>query len=291
MAWTSLPRADLDSMIASGLAEYDDDVRAEWDRIRIEPEKWRCSPWGDAGGGFWAVAVDDDRVLWFNDIEEGFNWSWFGETGTIGEYLCNQSDFAEVLEQIAQTQSERERSRLLESDVPEELAGAGTIGPRQTTYWEARSSSGALYRIHFRDKAETSFAVAEYAAVELLSRHPLLTQYDEPSRSVYFSGTPIDPRSLAERLDRVVDATSEGWRRLASYTGGPDDVARRLRSGHGLVMNAPESICAAVASALEDAGVQASVVGAARARPGNRLLLFGHSYVIASAFVFERRSS
>jgi hypothetical protein len=34
----TLSPEDLDSMIASALAEYDDDIRAAWTRIRIQPE-------------------------------------------------------------------------------------------------------------------------------------------------------------------------------------------------------------------------------------------------------------
>ena len=41
--------------------------------VAFEPAKWRQSLYGDEGGGFWAIAADGGRVLWFNDIEEGFN--------------------------------------------------------------------------------------------------------------------------------------------------------------------------------------------------------------------------
>ena len=73
MPWPS--RDDISDWIARALAERDDAVRAEWNRMRIEPEKWSCSPYADDRGGFWAVAVDGERVLWFNDNEDGFNWS------------------------------------------------------------------------------------------------------------------------------------------------------------------------------------------------------------------------
>src|SRR5690242_730145 len=112
---SSPSRKELDSMIATALAEYDDAVRAEWGRIHIEPEKWRCSPWGDQSGGFWAVAIDKGRVLWFNDIEEGFNWSRYSSPGTIDEYLCAQNEFTEVVERIAQSISQVARANLRES--------------------------------------------------------------------------------------------------------------------------------------------------------------------------------
>ena len=276
-------------MIARALAEYDGDVRAEWARIRVEPTKWRCSPWGDEGGGFWVVAVDDARVLWFNDIEDGFNWSGFSERGTIGEYGCSQDDFAQILERIARIRSARTWTRLRETEVPPELAAPGTIVKRQTTYWEVRAADGAVFRIHFRGKVEVAFTSAECTGVELSTRHPLLALYDEPSRSLYISGTPIDPPTLVDRLDRLIREGSRGWRGLADHSGGRDHVERLLRAGYGLLMSAPESVCAVVAAALEDAAVRTSILDGAPARPGNRLLLLGASYLIAREFTFERR--
>ncbi len=49
--WEPLSREELDALIAEGLSSADDSVRAAWERMRIAPEKWQCSPWGDPGGG------------------------------------------------------------------------------------------------------------------------------------------------------------------------------------------------------------------------------------------------
>jgi hypothetical protein len=282
-------REELDSVIASALAQYDDDVRAEWDRIHVEPQKWRCSPWGDEAGGFWAVAVDDDQVLWFNDIEEGFNWSRYTSHGTIDEYLCNQTEFIEILEQIAQRNGERARAQLREAGVPPEIAGPGTIEVRQTTYWDIRSKSGLRYRIHLRDKVEFAFSDAAYPSIELIDRHPLLVQYDAPYRSLYFSGAPQRPRSIAEMIDRSIRADSESWRGLGDYAGNIEAVERLLRAGHGMLMTAPEPVCAVAVRVLEADGVLCSVLGNARPHPGKRLVLLGASYVIAGGFAFENR--
>jgi hypothetical protein len=287
---TSPSRKELDSTIATALAAYDDAVRAEWARIRIEPEKWRCSPWGDKTGGFWAVAIDGDRVLWFNDIEDGFNWSPYSTRGTIAQYGADQLDLEMILERIAQRNSERARARLNEGAVPTEVAGPGTIGLRQTTYWEVRSRAGATYRIHFRDKAEFAFADADYPNVEIHDQHPLLVQYDAPKRSLYFSGTPLRPRSIAENLDGAIRADSASWRGVHEYAGSTDDIERQLRTGHGMLMDAPEPVCAVAATVLEAHGVQCSILGLAPARPGMRVLSLGGSYVIAAGFAFENRS-
>jgi len=257
-------------MIANALAAYDDAVRSEWERIRIEPEKWRCSPWGDETGGFWAVAIDGDQVLWFNDIEEGFNWSRYSTRGTIDEYFCNQDELEMIFERIAQQNSERSRAGLREGDVPPALACPGTIVARQTTYWEVESRAGERYRIHFRDKAEFAFVGAEYPSVEIHDRHPLLVQFDSPNRSLYFTGRPLKPRSVAEEVDRAIRADSSSWRGLHEYAGSTDAVERLLSAGHGMLMDAPEPVCAVAARVLEAAGVQCSILGRAPARTSVR---------------------
>ena len=68
--WHPVSREQLLEAMGRALEGADDDVRAAWERIRIDPEKWQCSPWGDARGGFWVVAVKGGEVAWYNDIED-----------------------------------------------------------------------------------------------------------------------------------------------------------------------------------------------------------------------------
>jgi hypothetical protein len=280
-------RQDLEAVIASGLAAYDDAVLARWERMRIVPEKWRCSPWGDAEGGFWVVAVEGDQALWFNHIEGGFNWSPFSTRGTLDGYSCNQTELVDILERIAQELSEHARARIPEGGVPVDVAGPGAILVRQTTYWDVRATAGASYRIHFRDKAEAGFADPAYPAIEIFDHHPLLVLHDEPVRSLYFAGAARHPRDAAERIDRAIREVSESWRGLADYGSSVEAATKRLAVGHGLLMSAPESICAVVARVLEAEGTRASVVGSAASRPGHRVLLLGRSFVVAGGFAFE----
>ncbi|MEM8681946.1 MAG: hypothetical protein AAGF72_00860 [Pseudomonadota bacterium] len=71
--------------------------------VKITPTKWSQSPWGDEGGGFWVVAVDGNHVLWYNDIEHGFNVSAYEKHGVIPEdaYFCNQDEISSALERLA----------------------------------------------------------------------------------------------------------------------------------------------------------------------------------------------
>ena len=92
MTWRPKSLAELQALLSRDLLECSEQQREFFRRIRITPAKWRLSPWGDSGGGFWAVAVHLDRVLWLNDIEDGFNVSRFDVEAEIprSEYWCNQ---------------------------------------------------------------------------------------------------------------------------------------------------------------------------------------------------------
>lgn len=64
MDWEPITRSELDEMIESELADCSQSLREFFAGVRINPAKWRLTPWGDLGGGFWAVACEERRVLW-----------------------------------------------------------------------------------------------------------------------------------------------------------------------------------------------------------------------------------
>jgi hypothetical protein len=74
-----------------------------WNAIRIEPEKWQQHPYGDQGNGFWAVGLIGRSVLWYNDIENGFNRSQFSTYGTIDDYWCNPDELETTLQFLVST--------------------------------------------------------------------------------------------------------------------------------------------------------------------------------------------
>jgi hypothetical protein len=92
MEWTPITEAELQVLIARGVANMEQASRVLWNLIRIPPVKWALPTWSDGGGGFWVVALLGKRVIWYNDIEDGFNVSPYAEYGVIGEYWCNQDE-------------------------------------------------------------------------------------------------------------------------------------------------------------------------------------------------------
>ena len=98
--WSPCPIDRLWEMIADGEAEMALRELRLWDLIRIHPIKWQLPPWGDQGNGFWVVAIFGRNVVWYNDIEEGFNRSPYATEGIIGDYRCNQDDLQMPVRQL-----------------------------------------------------------------------------------------------------------------------------------------------------------------------------------------------
>src|SRR5262245_10455051 len=92
-------REELRSILERELARCSAELRAFFARIAIAAVRWRQSPWGDSSGGFWAVATYEGQVLWYNDIEDGFNVSRFITAGEIprDQYWCNEDHLCVAL--------------------------------------------------------------------------------------------------------------------------------------------------------------------------------------------------
>ena len=90
--WRPIIESSLRARVAQGVARMSPAQLRLWEAIRIEPEKWQQHPYGDAGDGFWAVALIGRTVIWYNDLEEGFNRSGYSSYGQIDDYWCNQDE-------------------------------------------------------------------------------------------------------------------------------------------------------------------------------------------------------
>jgi hypothetical protein len=71
-----------------------------WNRIKIEPKKWQEQEYGEEGNGFWAVAILGKSVIWYNDIEEGFNVSSYDDHGVIAVYWAGQNDLFTLINNL-----------------------------------------------------------------------------------------------------------------------------------------------------------------------------------------------
>src|SRR3569833_1344925 len=88
--WTPISFGDLYTNISEGEDALKSNVYEKeelftfWRNIEINPEKWNDEDgYSKQGGGFYVVAISGRRVIWYNDIEDGFNISFFDEYGII----------------------------------------------------------------------------------------------------------------------------------------------------------------------------------------------------------------
>lgn len=95
--WQPILLRELNELIINQLAECTSITRAQYEANAVSPQKRILSPWGDDGDGFWVVAVFGGSVLWYNDIEGGFNASLYLEEGVIEGYWCNQDTLHQAL--------------------------------------------------------------------------------------------------------------------------------------------------------------------------------------------------
>ena len=92
MKWEPISEVGIWDSINESYERMNPEQRRIWEVIKIEPQKWGQEPYGNEGNGFWVVAIIGNTVIWFNDIEDGFNRSTFTEYGKINEYYCNQDE-------------------------------------------------------------------------------------------------------------------------------------------------------------------------------------------------------
>jgi hypothetical protein len=98
--WEPISEAALRTRVGQGRARMTPAQLRLWEAVRIEPEKWQQHPYGDQGKGFWVVGLIGRTVLWYNDIEDGFNRSRFSDYGTIDDYWCNQDELEVAVQYV-----------------------------------------------------------------------------------------------------------------------------------------------------------------------------------------------
>lgn len=92
MSWQSVSELEIWDKIIKAEARMNLEQLRLWETIKIDPKKWQQHPFGNEGNGFWIVAIIGQFVVWFNDIEDGFNVSTYKQYGFIEEYWCNQDE-------------------------------------------------------------------------------------------------------------------------------------------------------------------------------------------------------
>ena len=99
--WEPISQSALLDRIEQGRTRMTEPHRRLWDAVRIPPERWQQHPYGDAGGGFWVVGLIGRIVIWYNDIEDGFNRSVYSTYGVIDDYWRNDDELDVTIGYVA----------------------------------------------------------------------------------------------------------------------------------------------------------------------------------------------
>jgi hypothetical protein len=266
-------RESLDAIVAEQVAELEDDVGEAWAAACVEPTRWRVRDRADDVRS-WVVAVQGERAVFYDDVEDGFGIAGFQVQGVLDERV-GTSDLAGALGWFV------ERARVGGAPrVPAELAGPGRIVRREGRSWTLVGA--ATFRVHFLGEKERRAGGPDFARAELVRGHPMLMAYAEPQQEVYFSGGEVVPEDFGARLERELQAAMGGWRTFA----GAGAAVRKNRFGRAF--GGPASLATIVAEALRAAGASASVIDVPGGRADVRALLLGRNVVVAKGFLFER---
>lgn len=103
MIWKPITFEELSLEISKGEKEMSPENFQFWNEIKFIPTKWTEHEFGDEDGGFWAIAKYKNFVLYYNDIEEGFNISEFENEGKIKEYRAEQDELQFALIKLRKT--------------------------------------------------------------------------------------------------------------------------------------------------------------------------------------------
>lgn len=98
--WTPISLAELEELISKGGSKLEGEPLNFWNLIKIVPQKWQEKEYGKEGGGFWVVAVFGSTVIFYNDIEDGFNISPYAVYGQISEYASEQAELDWIVERL-----------------------------------------------------------------------------------------------------------------------------------------------------------------------------------------------
>lgn len=96
MAWIPVTVADVKEMVQRDLAACDLEQKSAFLRYRVEPYAAPIIRYGRRETVI-VVARRNNEVVYWEDVEEGFNVSPIDKNGTVIEHWCNQDQLGHAL--------------------------------------------------------------------------------------------------------------------------------------------------------------------------------------------------
>ena len=94
--WESTTKSELTTLIEKQLADCSALQKAIFEKNRVPLQKCSISRHGKNEAVF-VVAIKNGEALYYEDVEEGFNFSPLNDDGSIKEHWCNQNELKTAL--------------------------------------------------------------------------------------------------------------------------------------------------------------------------------------------------
>jgi len=91
MEWKAATLSEVGDIVKADLAKCDPEQMATFRQFSVEPYYAPIVRYGEIGQVV-VVARKSDEVMYWEDVEEGFNISPVGQDGVVLEHWCNQDE-------------------------------------------------------------------------------------------------------------------------------------------------------------------------------------------------------
>jgi len=95
--WQPIAESELNELIENELKECSPELVKVFQTYRIDPVRLPISRNGDDTDFVFVAAKRDNEVMYYEDIEDGWNFSPLSEEGRILEHWCNQDELKYAL--------------------------------------------------------------------------------------------------------------------------------------------------------------------------------------------------
>lgn len=109
MDWSPVEKEELEALIAEQLADCDDRLVGIYRKIAVPLRKVPIHRLGAIEYVF-VIAESENGVIYYEDVEEGFEWGMIGPDGAIPDGGCEQLSLCHVLVRLGSNNSLKPRT-------------------------------------------------------------------------------------------------------------------------------------------------------------------------------------
>lgn len=154
------------------------------------------------------------------------------------------------------------------------------------------TSDSCQYKIDYIEKKEFLIDELSFCGVRVVSEHPLLEHYKQPTLVIYISSKVENASDLASELSAMVNEEYCGWRTVGECFNPQCSVESLLDGGYGLLYSGPDRLGQKVISKLEENGVKFSTESRKlKLTHTPKVLLVGNNVIVAGDFRGGREKS